>query len=321
MPVPVLFDSDAGSDIDDLWALALVLAHPEIELAGATTVAGDTQARARLVAKMLRLAGAEAVPVAAGPGKTLAEIDGGEPGRRGGGTLSHTQIVREDDPEFAREYPDAVAFMLDALSRARRPVTIVGTGAWTNIAEVIRRADGRQRSRIGEIALMGGEIHLQHREANIAGDPEAADAVLRSGLPIFMGTWSVTRQLAFAMAEVEGLLGGSPAPFGRALLEATRMWWGPGQGVKPGPVCYDVVPVFWAAGEREAIGAVGVDEVRVELLGRHTRGVTVGPHPWRRERAEPVEATSPGRLAVSARLDAAAMKARYIESTRALLVG
>ncbi len=57
MPVPIIFDTDAGSDVDDLWALALIVSHPELNLAGVTTVSGDTQARARLVAKTLRLAG------------------------------------------------------------------------------------------------------------------------------------------------------------------------------------------------------------------------------------------------------------------------
>ena len=66
MAIPVIFDTDAGTDIDDLYALALILAHPELELLGVVTADGDTQARARLVAKMLRLAGREDVPVRAG---------------------------------------------------------------------------------------------------------------------------------------------------------------------------------------------------------------------------------------------------------------
>jgi hypothetical protein len=57
----VILDTDAGSNIDDLWALALVLNRPQLELLGVTTVSGDTQARARLVAKMLRLAGRQDV--------------------------------------------------------------------------------------------------------------------------------------------------------------------------------------------------------------------------------------------------------------------
>ena len=49
-PVPVLFDTDIGTDIDDAYALALILRSPEIELLGVTTVSSDAVARARLAA-------------------------------------------------------------------------------------------------------------------------------------------------------------------------------------------------------------------------------------------------------------------------------
>ena len=54
-PVPVLFDTDIGTDIDDAYALALILRSPELELLGVTTVSGDAVARARLAAKLLAL--------------------------------------------------------------------------------------------------------------------------------------------------------------------------------------------------------------------------------------------------------------------------
>ena len=48
MPIPIIFDTDAGSDIDDLYALALLLRHPDVELLGVTTVSGDRNATAAL---------------------------------------------------------------------------------------------------------------------------------------------------------------------------------------------------------------------------------------------------------------------------------
>src|SRR5271169_2024723 len=70
--IPVILDTDIGSDIDDAFALALIIHSPEFELLGVTTVSGDTAARARIAAKMLCEAGGKwrQVPVAAGaPGK------------------------------------------------------------------------------------------------------------------------------------------------------------------------------------------------------------------------------------------------------------
>jgi hypothetical protein len=43
---PAILDTDVGTDIDDAFALALIINSPELELPGVTTVAGDTQARA-----------------------------------------------------------------------------------------------------------------------------------------------------------------------------------------------------------------------------------------------------------------------------------
>ena len=90
-PIPIILDTDIGSDVDDAFAVALILGSPELDLVGVTTVSGDTQARARLAAKMLWEAGKRDVPVAAGePGRTwvmrtpsflAADFEGGPGGR------------------------------------------------------------------------------------------------------------------------------------------------------------------------------------------------------------------------------------------------
>jgi len=74
---PVILDTDIGTDIDDAFALALIINSPELELRGVTTVSGDTQARARLAAKMLWEAGGawRKVPVYAGRPGTPQPID------------------------------------------------------------------------------------------------------------------------------------------------------------------------------------------------------------------------------------------------------
>ena len=64
-PIPIVFDTHIGSDIDDAVALVLVLDGPELDLRAVTTVPGDAQARARIAAKMLWQAGRRIVPVAA----------------------------------------------------------------------------------------------------------------------------------------------------------------------------------------------------------------------------------------------------------------
>ncbi len=51
----VILDTDIGDDIDDAWALAFILSHPELDTVGVTMTFGDTAARARIACKMLHI--------------------------------------------------------------------------------------------------------------------------------------------------------------------------------------------------------------------------------------------------------------------------
>src|SRR5262245_42121071 len=76
--VPILLDTDIGTDIDDAFALALVLASPELDLRGLTTVGGDTQTRAWMACRLLTAVGRRDVHVAAGAAPQPREEIGGQ---------------------------------------------------------------------------------------------------------------------------------------------------------------------------------------------------------------------------------------------------
>ena len=65
-PIPVILDTDIGDDIDDTWALALLLKSPELDLKLAVGDYGEAQYRARLLAKLLERAGRTNIPVGLG---------------------------------------------------------------------------------------------------------------------------------------------------------------------------------------------------------------------------------------------------------------
>ena len=69
--IPVLFDTDIGSDIDDAVALAYLLREPRCELLGVTTVTGEPEVRAQLVDAVCQAFGRPEVPVYSGAGKPL----------------------------------------------------------------------------------------------------------------------------------------------------------------------------------------------------------------------------------------------------------
>lgn len=65
-------DTDIGGDMDDVCALAMLLRWPDLDITGVTTVSDDRGRRAGYVDYMLKLAGRNGIPVAAG-----ADVAGG----------------------------------------------------------------------------------------------------------------------------------------------------------------------------------------------------------------------------------------------------
>ncbi len=185
--IPILLDTDIGTDIDDAFALALVLESPELDLLGLTTVSGDTHARARLAAKMLWEAGRNDVPVAAGePGKPLP--------------IEQTRWAQGfTSPQLRGE--KAVAFLKSEVERRPGEITLVAIGPLTNLGELLKR-DPEVGKKIQRLVLMGGSIALGYdqdpkptAEYNIAADPAAAQVVFASGVPILMVPLDVTAML------------------------------------------------------------------------------------------------------------------------------
>ena len=70
-PIPIIFDTDIGSDIDDALALALALQSPELDVRAVTTVSDDTVGRSRLAWKEMGLYGRHDIPLATGAPEPL----------------------------------------------------------------------------------------------------------------------------------------------------------------------------------------------------------------------------------------------------------
>ena len=185
--IPILLDTDIGTDIDDAFALALIVRSPELQLLGLTTVSGDTEARARLAAKLLWESGFRRVPVVAGePGKPLPIAQA----RWAKGFKSPQQ-----------QSGNAADFLDATLRRQAGKTTIVAIGPLSNIAALLQK-DPAVAKKIDQIVMMGGSIYHGYDESktpvaeyNIASDPAGAQTVFRSGVHIMMAPLDVTAML------------------------------------------------------------------------------------------------------------------------------
>ncbi|MFM4916552.1 pyrimidine-specific ribonucleoside hydrolase RihA [Aeromonas dhakensis] len=203
MALPVILDCDPGHD--DAIALILALASPELKVLAVTTSAGNQTPDKTLnnALRILTLLGRDDIPVAAGAPKPLAReliiADNvhGESGLDG---------PKLPDPAFAPVAMTALELMASCLRESPEPVTLVPTGPLTNIA-LLLAAHPELKSKIARIVLMGGAAGAGNwtpaAEFNIYVDPEAADMVFKSGLPITMCGLDVTHQAQVMDEDIE----------------------------------------------------------------------------------------------------------------------
>ncbi|CAJ1906996.1 Pyrimidine-specific ribonucleoside hydrolase RihA [Aeromonas dhakensis] len=203
MALPVILDCDPGHD--DAIALILALASPELKVLAVTTSAGNQTPDKTLnnALRILTLLGRDDIPVAAGAPKPLAReliiADNvhGESGLDG---------PKLPDPAFAPVAMTALELMASCLRESPEPVTLVPTGPLTNIA-LLLAAHPELKSKIARIVLMGGAAGAGNwtpaAEFNIYVDPEAADMVFKSGLPITMCGLDVTHEAQVMDEDIE----------------------------------------------------------------------------------------------------------------------
>ncbi|MCF3639179.1 nucleoside hydrolase [Rhizobium sp. TRM95111] len=208
MPQPrkIIIDTDPGQD--DAAAIMLALGSPEeLDLLGITTVAGNvplqlTQRNARIVCE---LSNRPDVKVFAGADRPVArplvtaEHVHGKTGLDG-------PVLEE--PRMALQAQHAVDFIVECvMTHEPGEVTLCTLGPLTNIALAFEK-EPRIVARLHEIVMMGGGFFeggniTPAAEFNIFVDPEAADRVLRAGVPIVMMPLDVTHKVLTLRRRVE----------------------------------------------------------------------------------------------------------------------
>ena len=126
--VPVVFDTDIGTDIDDAVALAYLLKQPRCELLGITTVTGEARKRAALADAVCQAAGRTDVPIFSGAEQPLLD-EQRQP------TCEQAKILAAfpHRPPEAFTPNEAVGFLRRLIRERPGEVTLLATGPLTNI--------------------------------------------------------------------------------------------------------------------------------------------------------------------------------------------
>ncbi|WP_324007444.1 pyrimidine-specific ribonucleoside hydrolase RihA [Aeromonas dhakensis] len=275
MALPVILDCDPGHD--DAIALILALASPELKVLAVTTSAGNQTPDKTLnnALRILTLLGRDDIPVAAGAPKPLAReliiADNvhGESGLDG---------PKLPDPAFAPVAMTALELMAKCLRESPEPVTLVPTGPLTNIA-LLLAAHPELKSKIARIVLMGGAVGAGNwtpaAEFNIYVDPEAADMVFKSGLPITMCGLDVTHQAQVMDEDIERVrtITNPVAQCVAGLLDFFMIYHRDPKWGFAGAPLHDPCTIAWLLAPALFHGVEC--RVDIETGGTHTSGMTV----------------------------------------------
>lgn len=242
----VIVDTDIGDDIDDAFAVALLLNSPGFEILGFTTAWGDTGLRAQLLERLLRETGHGKIPVARGIVTTSM--------------TPFTQARWAQRGSSPAQAPPAVDFLLQQIRLHPGQITLIALGPLTNIGAAITRDPATFRQ-LKRVVLMGGSVRAGYRkseyvaprppdkEYNIAADIPAAQKLFTSGVPIVMMPLDSTQ---VRLDEVErNALFGHGSPLTDALTLLYHQWTDSYQPWSSNtPTLFDVVPVAYLADRR-----------------------------------------------------------------------
>ena len=270
VPKKIYLDVDTG--VDDALALLLAARSPDLDIRGVTCVAGNVPVDfvVRNTLDVLEVAGASHVPVARGMEFPLVEKMFNAAEIHGKNGLGGIEIAQSASEPLSVH---AVEFLRRELTDVSEPITIVALGPLTNIATLIR-AYPEVVSKIDEIVVMGGAIGPGNvtptAEFNIRQDPEAADIVFGSGIPILLYIWDVFIKVAFVRSEIESFSNSSNnsvALAGNLLMSMLDRFGRPKTSIGDAGAVACIL-------NANAITAKRLP-VAVELSGKYTRGQTV----------------------------------------------
>ncbi|KAL8491671.1 hypothetical protein ACS0TY_023316 [Phlomoides rotata] len=204
----IIIDTDPG--VDDAMAIFVALQSPEVEVIGLTTIYGNvyTTLATRNALHLLEIAGRTDIPVAEGSHVTVTK----------GTKLRIADFIHGTDGLGNQNFPppkgkpieqSAVDFLIEQARLYPGKITVVALGPLTNIALAVQ-ADPEFVKNVGQIVLLGGAFSVNGNvnpaaEANIFGDPDAADIVFTSGADVLAIGINVTHQVVLTDADRDKL--------------------------------------------------------------------------------------------------------------------
>ena len=215
--IPVILDTDIGDDLDDTWALMMLLRSPEIDIKLITTGFGNTGYRTRLLAKLLDSLGRTDIAIAPG-------LDPDDKGGNQGEWLGDYQL--SDYP--GEVHKDGIQKLIETIRSSADPISLLCIGPVMNIAEALRRDPSIAKN--ARFVGMQGSVYVGYdgerkavAEWNVKVDPKSLQEV-------FAAEWecSITPLDTCGLVQLQGdnyqRIYNSEDDWARLLLDNYRIW-------------------------------------------------------------------------------------------------
>jgi purine nucleosidase len=226
MTTKVILDTDIGSDIDDAVCLAYLLAQPQCDLLGITTVTGEVEKRAMLASALCKVAGRPEIPIFPGA-STPFLIEQKQPLAQQAAALDKW----DHDEQFLKD--QSIDFLRDTIHKFPGEVTLLTIGPLTNIG-LLFKVDPEIPRLLKSLVLMCGvfaepSTSQIKAEWNALLDPHATAMVYRAPVRAHRSIGlDVTMQVTMPAAEVRQRF---QTKLLRPVLDFAEVWFQNAQGI------------------------------------------------------------------------------------------
>lgn len=294
-PIPVLVDTDGG--VDDALALIMALNSPQLDLKAITVVAGNINVdqAANNVLRVLSIVQPNNFPlVAKGCEKPLVKPPFNAAGIHGADGLGELGQFKEADgtaryPQLTIEpsRENAIDVIIKAAQEYGDSLNIVALGPLTNLAMAIQK-DAATMKKIARIVIMGGAVTVPGNitaaaEFNFFVDPDAAQIVMESGIPLTLVGLDVTMKAPLPRQVVEDNLRRHPSQVAQFIADCTGIYMAFYRDNEGFYGCYLHDPLAMAVAIDPSLVTTESVYMMVETEGRFTTGLSLADRRARRD--------------------------------------
>ncbi|MBD2609000.1 nucleoside hydrolase [Scytonema hofmannii FACHB-248] len=294
-PIPVLVDTDGG--VDDALALIMALNSPQLDLKAITVLAGNIHVdqATNNVLRVLSIVQPNTLPIVAkGCEKPLFKQPFNAAGIHGADGLGELDQFKEADgtaryPKLTIEASteNAIDVILKAAQEYGDSLNIVALGPLTNLATAIQK-DAATMKKIGRIIIMGGAVTVPGNitaaaEFNFFVDPDAAQMVMESGIPLTLVGLDVAMKAPLPRQVVEDNLQRHPSKVTQFIADCTGIYMAFYRDNEGFYGCYLHDPLAMAVAIDPSLVKTESLYMMVETQGRFTTGLSLADRRDRRD--------------------------------------